>query len=143
MAGVAVDNIGSGMGKMALMNEALADAYGQRPSQHLADGGSAKQEDIEALTQTTVLTYVPVTEPRDKTRGRHTPRTADPPEVAGWRDRMATAAAKAIHKERAATTECVNALACSRGLTQFIVGGIDKVKAVAAWHNMAHNMACT
>ncbi len=56
---------------------------------------------------------------------------------------MATAAAKAIYKERAATAECVNAQARNRGLTRFLVRGIDKAKAVATWHALAHNMACT
>lgn len=143
VAGLAVDNIGSDMGKMAPMNDALASAYGQRPSQHLADGGFAKLKDIEALSRAGVETYVPVPEPRDKTRNRYAPRPDDPPEVADWRQRMASEVAKAIYKERAATAECVNAQARNRGLTQFIVRGIDKVKAVAAWHALTHNMACT
>ena len=142
VAGVAVDNIGSDMGKMAPMNDALAASYGRRPAQHLADGGFAKLDDIEALTRAGVVTYVPVPAPRDKTRDRHAPQANDPPGVADWRERMGSEAAKAIYKERAATVECVNAQARNRGLTQFIVRGIDKVKAVATWHALAHNMAC-
>ena len=142
VAGVAVDNIGSDMGKMAPMNEALAASYGRRPAQHLADGGFAKLDDIEALTRAGVVTYVPVPAPRDKTRDRHAPQANDPPGVADWRERMGSEAAKAIYKERAATVECVNAQVRNRGLTQFIVRGIDKVKAVATWHALAHNMAC-
>jgi len=143
VAGLSVDNLGSDMGRLMPMNDALAAAYGRRPSQHLADGGFAKLKDIAALTRAGVETYVPVPAPRDKTRDRHAPRPDDPPEVADWRRRMATEAAKAIYKERAATVECVNAQARNRGLTRFIVRGIDKVKAVAAWHALAHNMACT
>jgi transposase len=143
VAGVAVDNVGSDMGKMAPMNDALATAYGRRPSQHLADGGFAKLKDIVALSRAGVEAYVPVPEPRDKTRDRHAPHPGDPPEVADWRGRMASAAAKAIYKERAATVECVNAQARNRGLTRFMVRGIDKVKAVATWYALAHNMACS
>ncbi len=44
--------------------------------------------------------------------------------------------------EAKATAECVNAQARNRGLTQFLVRGIDKVKAVATWHALAHNMVC-
>jgi hypothetical protein len=40
IAGVSVDNIGSDMGKMLPMNDALAGQYGARPRQHLADGAS-------------------------------------------------------------------------------------------------------
>jgi transposase len=39
-----VDNVGSDMGKLAPMNEALATYYGQRPGEHLADGGYTKLE---------------------------------------------------------------------------------------------------
>ena len=143
VAGVALDNIGSDMGKMAPMNDALAEAYGQRPDQHLADGGFAKLDDIETLAQAGVVTFVPVPEPRDKTRDRHAPRPDDAPEVAAWRRRMATEEAKAIYKERAATAEWVNAQARNRGLAQFLVRGIEKAKAVATWHALAHNMVCT
>src|ERR1019366_5494671 len=45
VAGVAIDSNGSDMGKMAPMNEALAENYGERPRQHLADGGYAKFDD--------------------------------------------------------------------------------------------------
>ena len=51
--------------------------------------------------------------------------------------------AKAIYKERAATAECVNAQARSRGLTRLLVRGVEKVKAAACWCGPAHNMACS
>lgn len=143
VAGVTLDNIGSDMGKMAPMSDALAEAYGQRPGQHLADGGFAKLDDITALAKAGVETFVPVAEPRDKTRDRHQPRPDDAPEVAQWRQRMATEEAKAIYRQRAATAEWVNAQARNHGLTRFLVRGIDKAKAVASWHALAHNMLCT
>src|SRR2546428_13887162 len=57
-----------------------------------------------------------------------------------WRTRMATAAAQTIYKERAATSECVNALARNRGLQQFAVRGLRKVQAVLLWFASAHNL---
>ena len=45
------------MGKMLPMNDALAGQYGTRPRQHLADGGFAKLDDIEALAQNGVETF--------------------------------------------------------------------------------------
>lgn len=142
VAGVAVDNIGSDMGRMEPMSAALEATYGRRPAEHLADGGFAKLGDITALARAGVTPFVPVPAPRDKTRDRFAPRPDDPPEVAAWRRRMASDEAKAIYKERAATVECVNAQARNRGLTRFLVRGMDKVKAVALWHALAHNMAC-
>ena len=46
---VSVDNLGSDMGKMAPMSDALAEAYDHRPAQHLADGGFAKLDDIRGV----------------------------------------------------------------------------------------------
>ena len=54
----------------------------------------------------------------------------------GW----ATEEAKTIYKERAATAECVNAQARNRGLYQLQVRGLLKVKAVALWYALAHNL---
>jgi transposase len=54
IAGVSVDTVGSDMGKMAPMNEALAADYGQRPGQHLADGGFAKLADIADLERSPI-----------------------------------------------------------------------------------------
>ena len=53
---------------------------------------------------------------------------------------MATEAAKAIYHERAATAECVNALARNRGLTAVRVRGRAKVRAVLVWFALAHNL---
>jgi hypothetical protein len=142
VGGVTVDNIGSDMGRMEPMSAALEAAYGRRPAEHLADGGFAKLGDITALAQAGVTPFVPVPAPKDKTRDRFAPRPDDPPDVAAWRQRMATEEAKEIYKERAATAECVNAQARNRGLTRFLVRGMDKVRAVALWHALAHNMAC-
>lgn len=53
---------------------------------------------------------------------------------------MGTVEAKTIYKERAATSECVNAIARNRGLRQFLVRGLAKVKAVLLWFALAHNL---
>lgn len=60
--------------------------------------------------------------------------------VAEWRQRMATDDAKVRYRERAATAECVNALARNRGLRQLSVRGLDKVKGVALLFALAHNL---
>jgi hypothetical protein len=143
IAGVSVDNIGSDMGKMAPMNDALAEQYGERPGQHLADGGFAKLEDIEALSKKGVETFVPVPKPRDASRDRHGPHAGDSQGVADWRKRMGEDEAKEVYKERAATAECANAQARNRGLTQFLVRGLEKVKTIPLWYALTHNMICT
>ncbi len=143
IAGVSVDNIGSDMGKMRPMNDVLAEAYGERPRQHLVDGGFVRFDDIEALAQHGVATFAPVPKPRDASRDRHAPHVGDPPGVADWRRRMGEDEAKQIYKQRAATAECANAQVRNRGLTQFLVRGVEKVKATALWHALTHNMVCS
>jgi hypothetical protein len=70
-----------------------------------------------------------------------TTEETDHAEVSEWRARMGTDEAKEIYKQRAATAECVNAQARNRGLGQFQVRGLDKVKAAAEWFAITHNMA--
>jgi hypothetical protein len=142
IAAVSVDNNGSDMGKMATMSDALAEQYDERPGQHLADGGFAKLDDIEALARNGVEAFVPVPKPRDANRDRHTPCQGDSPAVAAWRQRMGDDAAKDIYKERAATVELANAQARNHGLTRFVVRGLGKAKAATLWFALAHNMMC-
>jgi hypothetical protein len=53
---------------------------------------------------------------------------------------MAADQAKAIYKGRAATAQCVNALARGRGLIRLAVRGLVKAKAIALWQALAHNV---
>ncbi len=143
IAAVTLDNSGSDKGQLRPMNERLAEAYGQRPGEHLADGGFAKLADIEALAAVGVAVFAPVPKPRDAARDPHAPRDGDGPGAAAWRQRMGSDAAKAVYKERAATAECVNAQCRNRGLLRFFVRGIEKARTVGLWHALAHNMVCT
>lgn len=142
IAGLSVDAIGSDMGKLEPMSDALAATYGTRPGEHLADGGFARLEDIDSLARKDVVVFVPVPRPRDPGRDRHAPRAGDTPELAAWRQRMGEDAAKEIYKERAATVELANGQARNRGLTRFVVRSIEKVTAIALWFALAHNMTC-
>ena len=149
IAGVSVDNNGSDMGKLVPMSNALAEQYGERPGQHLADGGFAKLDDIDTLAGNDVEVFVPVPRPRDASRDRHVPLRGDTPATAAWRQRMGERAreggedaTKEIYKQRAATVELANAQTRNHGLRQFMVRGVDKVTAVALWFALAHNMMC-
>jgi transposase len=88
IAGVAVDNLGSDMGKLQPMSDQLARRYRLRPAEHLVDGGYAKLADVAALAEAGVAVYAPVPEPRDRTRDRHAPcpttRRAWPPGGGAW-----------------------------------------------------------
>lgn len=142
IVGVDASNAGSDQGQLAPMVEQVQGRYGQAPAEVLVDGGYAKHEDIVAVAQPAVgcTVYAPVPEPRKPTRDPYQPLPGDPEAIAQWRQRMGTEAAKAIYKERAATSECVNAIARNRGLQHFVVRGLQKVKAVLLWFALAHNL---
>ncbi|MFO1050544.1 MAG: transposase, partial [Geminicoccaceae bacterium] len=141
IAAVELDAGGSDQGRLGPMSDRLAERYGIRPAQHLADGGDTKLGDIARLEEAGCQIFAPPPTPRDPSRDRHAPLPDDPPGVAAWRRRMGSDAARAIYRLRAATAECANAQARNRGLIRFTVRGIAKAKAVALWFALAHNMA--
>ena len=96
-----------------------------------------------ALAHAGVIACVPVPAPRDTTREQYARQPGDPPAIAGWCERMGGEPAKAIYRQRAATAECAIAQARNRGLRQFVVRGLDKVRNIALWHALTHNMVCT
>lgn len=141
IVGVEGLNAGTDLGQLGPMVEQLQQRYGQRPAEMLVDGGYVALADIRALApaESGCQVYAPPPAPRGRGRARDWRRRNDEATTA-WRTRMATDEAKAIYKERAATAECVNALARNRGLQQFVVRGLRKVKAMLLWFALAHNL---
>jgi transposase len=142
IVGVDVITNGSDQGQMGPMVEQIRDRYDRVPGAMLVDGGFAKHDDIDAVSAAEVgcTVYAPVQKPKDPKTDRHAPSPRDSERVAEWRQRMGTDEAKTIYKDRAATAECVNALARRRGLLQFLVRGVSKVRTIALWHALAHNV---
>jgi len=140
--GVDVVTVGSDQGQLPPMLDQIEDRFERRPKQVLVDGGFANLKDIENVQAgKSCEVYAPVVKPKKEGIDRHEPKATDSAEVAEWRKRMGTPEAKEIYKERAATAECVNAQARNRGLQQFTVRGLEKVKAIATWFAIAQNMA--
>src|SRR5882724_6557237 len=140
IVGVDVNNIGSDLGQLSPMLDQVEQRYGERPAQWLVDGGYARHDDIEDAEGRGTTVYAPVPKPKDPSRDPHVALLDDSEAIAQWRERMGSDAAKDIYKQRAATAECVNAIARGRGLAQFVVRGLNKVKAVALWYALAHNL---
>ena len=142
ITGADVTNSGGDQGQLAPMVEQHHQRYGEKPKEALVDGGFVKKADIDQVSppQGGTIVYAPVMESKDPQRDPHTPRDDDSPAVAEWRKRMATDVAKTIYRQRAATAECVNALARNRGLQRFLVRGLRKVKAVVLLYVLAHNL---
>jgi transposase len=144
IVGVDVTTTGSDMGQITPMNEQIHDRHEVYPKEALVDGGFVKHQDIEATATRCegCQVYAPVPEPKDPHQDRYAPHDGDSPTIVEWRARMATEPAKQIYKARAATAECVNAQARNRGLVRLLVRGVKKVKAIALWYAIAHNLVC-
>lgn len=140
VVGVDLGNQGTDQGRLVPMLEQLETRYGKRPSQSLVDGGFVALEQIDKAATGGTEVYAPVAKPKAPNRDPHQPLPSDTPAVAAWRERMGTAEAKEIYKLRAATAECVNAIARNRGLQRFLVRGKHKTRAVALWFAIAHNL---
>ena len=142
ITGVDIINKGSDQGEMSPMVQQHRDRYDRTPDETLVDGGFAKHEDIEKVSsgQTPTVVYAPVRKSKKDDFDPYQPQPDDSETIAQWRQRMATDEAKAIYKDRASTAECVNAIARNRGLHQFLVRGLQKVRAVTLWFALAHNL---
>jgi len=141
ITGVDVVNTGSDKGQMLPMLAQLKERHQRLPQNWLNDGGFVNLAAINLATQQGVTIYAPVPKPRNEDRDRYLPLPTDPLAVAQWRERMGTDAAKELYKERAASVECVNAQTRSqRGVQQVRVRGQAKVKCVALWTAITHNL---
>jgi transposase len=139
--GVEVVNSGSDKAQAAPMLDQVQTRCGRLPDDWLMDGGFVTLAAIETATAKQVRVLAPVPEPKDKSRDPYTPLTHDSPAVAQWRQYMGTPEAKQTYKLRAATVECVNAQArSSNGVYQVRVRGRAKVRCVALWVALAHNL---
>jgi len=141
IVGVQVTNSGADAGQLRPMLEEIERRTGERPTEHLVDGGFVKLESIEDATAQGVTVYAPVPEPRKAGSDRYAPKADDTAAVRAWRQRMSTDEAKAIYKERAATAETTNAdCRTQRGLDRLLVRGPTKVLCVALWTAITYNV---
>jgi transposase len=143
IVGVEVTNAGSDKGLAEPMREQVEDRTGLKVKEHLMDGGFLVMQEIDNAAEEGVTLFVPPTVPRDpaKLEQRYVPKPTDTDEQAKWRTRMGADEAQTIYMERASTIETVNAdLKTHRGLEQFLVRGLEKIKCVALWSALAYNL---
>ena len=142
IVGVELTNAGTDQGQLHPMVEQVQRRYGGGPTEVLADGGYVDLDDLRAVAgaEHGCTVYAPPPGADDPTRAHRPLWRVDDALVGEWRQRMATAAAKAVYRERAATSECVNALARNRGLRQLGVRGLRNARAVLRWFALAHNL---
>jgi hypothetical protein len=143
IVGIDVINAGVDSGQLEPMRRQVQTRSGAKVREHLADGGYLTFEDVDRAAEQDVTLYVPPKPPRDPAKfgDEFTPRASDSDAVKDWRIRMGSAEAKEIYKQRAATSETINAdLKTHRGLVQLTVRSIAKAKCVALWCALAYNL---
>jgi transposase len=141
IVGVAVTTSGSDVGQAVPMAEQVERRTGMRPESYLMDGGFAGREDITGVEERGITVYAPVRLPKTKPEAaRYEPRYGDSPQVAAWRERMATDEAKKIFRQRGAIAEWANAQVMQHGVSKFTVRGLAKVTTVMLLVAIAHNL---
>lgn len=142
VVGVAVSAQGTEEGQLEAMHAALKRSYDGGPQAMLVDGGYAHKAPIEALfaAEPPCAVYAPLRAPRNPASDPFAPKRGDGPGVKAWRARMASEDGQAVYRKRGETVEWVNARARQRGLRQFTVRGVLKVRAVALLYALAHNL---
>jgi transposase len=142
--GVEVSNEGSdSAGLSEPMRQQVEQRTGGKVEQHLVDGGYLRTEDIVEAHQQRVELFVPPKPARNpQNRGRELEqKSGDSEAIRAWKQRMASQEGQKIYKERAATSETVNAdLRTYRGLVPLTVRGLEKITCVALWCALAHNL---
>ena len=141
IVGVDVTSEGTDAGHAPPMEEQVANRTAQHPRYYLVDGGFAILKDITVLEQRGVTVYAPVRLPQNKPKEeRYQARYGDSKEVVRWRERMSTAKAKELYRQRGATAEWSNAQVRHHGVGQFTVRGVAKVTTVMLMVVVAHNL---
>jgi transposase len=141
IVGVDVTTSGSDQQQAPPMVQQVQERLDALPAQWLIDGGLAAHTAIEQVEAAGPQVLAPVRQPKDGQRDRYVPRPTDSATIAAWRQRMGTDPAKDAYRLRAATIAWVNAQARRRfGLQQLRVRGLRKVRCVALWLALTHNL---
>ncbi len=108
----------------------------------MGDGGFSTIEDITAVEERGSRVAAPMThEDRITKRGGdpHARRAQDTDAMFAFRQRMTTEDSKAILKQRPSIAEFPNAFCRNRGLHQFRVRSLEKVRTATLWYAITFN----
>jgi hypothetical protein len=151
VVGVEVVSQGADQHLAGPMRRQAEERTGKKVKEHGVDGGYLVKDDVERAAAEEVAMYVPRVglrppapkPPRNKEgRGNaYTPKPGESQTLTGRRARMGSEEGKEIYKERAATSETVNAdFKTHRGMDRLRVRGLKKAKCVGLWLASAYNV---
>lgn len=138
--GVDVTDEGTDLREMEPMIAKVEKAFGPAEA-WLVDGGYVQLDAIDSREKRGCKIYAPPRKPRTQGIEPTQVRDTDTEAIAAWRMRMASDEGKTIYKQRAATAELINAHARRRGLQQFLVRGIERVRSVVLLHAITQNFS--
>lgn len=144
VVGVSVTNEGVDSNQMEPMVQKIEATYGESPETVLVDGGFSNLKAFGHAEDSGIRILSPIREEEKKLAKGKDPYARNRQDTDGsamWRARMGTAEAKEEYKDRASTAEWVNAQARNRGMRQFRVRGIEKVRSSSLWYALAHNIS--
>ncbi len=139
---VEVTNEGTDGAQLPPMIDKVERSYKKRPNQAMADSAYVTKESVTQVERggTKVISTVPRSEQLEKHgKDPHARQEGDTDEYAAFRARMACEEYQKKYKSRPSIAEYPNADCRNRGLHQFRVRGLLKVKAVALLHALAFN----
>ena len=144
IVGADVVNAGTDSGQMEPMVQRIEAEQEPLPeeAEYYVDGGFATKDEIQSMGERGLTLYAPVkVGARQKREGtsQYARQRGDKEHVAAWRKRMETPEAQEKYKQRS-KTEFPNATCRNRGLQQFLVRGLKKVKTVVMWFVLIHNL---
>lgn len=131
-------NRGNDYGELGKMFDEIEKKYARTPKEILVDQGYSTHDDIIKVQKQGCKVYVHPNQKRSK--NPYERKEGEHEELAEWRVRMGLEESKEIYKDRAATSEWVNAGLRNRGLKQLLVRGCKKVGAVLGLQVLTHNI---
>jgi transposase len=141
IVGVMVGDSGSDGQYATPMRQQVQQRTGREVKEHLVDGGFFNKDALEQAHAQNVAVYMPLPKPQEGKADPSLPKRGDGPGTLAWRKRMSEEVARRIYKQRASTSETVNAdLTTHRGLPRLLVRGLSKVKCMVMWSVLAYNV---
>jgi hypothetical protein len=140
---VLVTEQASDNGLLVPMVEQATANLGAPPQQVLADAGFSDAQDVQQLETAQIEVLMPPkNERKEKEQGKdpYARKRRDSDEIAAWRQRMGTAAARERYGRRAPVAEGVHAQQSNRGWKRFRLRGLVKAQLEALWQAVVHNL---
>lgn len=138
-----VVNQGTDSGLLKPSTDRVKERYKKSPNRVLVDSAYTTQSDVTDLERVGTRVYGTLPNASKLLRNGKDPherQSRDSDEYARFRHRMRSRWAQLIYQLRPSVAEFPNADCRNRGLYQFTVRGLKKVRSVTLWHILAFNL---